>query len=99
MVELVVKVAAAVFCPHSLQRTRSYRNLIGRSADYGFNIHPVGVVADVAVAAIGVAVLLERRHQVFLFESEPFALVLVVQFVASLVTDLGDDSTMDERAI
>ena len=46
-----------------------------------------------------VAILLQRRHQIFFFQSELFALVAIGQFVGRLVPDLRRHCVIEESAI
>ena len=70
MVELVLEVAPAVLVPFAHQRAWSDRDLVGRGADHGFDVDPVGVTAEVVVAAMVRAVALKRRHQLLIAEAE-----------------------------
>ncbi len=67
MVELVLKVAAAVLLPLADKRARRDCDLTGRSADYAMYIHQIGMATQVGVTAIVGAVPLKRRHQIDLF--------------------------------
>ncbi len=99
VVELVLVVVTSILRPFPLQRSRSDRDLVGRRADHGFHVHPIRVVAEIGVHAVGGAVLLERRHQIFFFQPELLALVPVGHLIGRLVADHGRHRAVEEGSV
>ncbi len=87
MVEFVVERAAATLGFFTKQRTGRNSDLVGGGADGGFHVHPVGVIAQVLVAASGVVAGVQGRHPAFFRQTFFAAFVFVGQFAAFLVTE------------
>ena len=94
-----MEVPAAVFRPLCFEGTGRDGNLIGRGADHRIDVHPIGIIRQIGIAAMGVTIAFEGGHQLLFFEALFLAIVLIGQFEAGLVADLWRDEVVEERSI
>jgi len=99
VVELVVEITAAVFLPSADQGTGGDGDLVGRGADDGFDVDPVGVTLQVVIAAVFGAITFERPHQLLLAKAQFLAFVGVSEFAIAGIADDGADGAVEEGAV
>ncbi len=99
MVELIFEIASPAGLPLAHQRAGSDGELVGRGADHGMRVHPVGMPAQIGLAAIVGAVALQGGHEVAFRKTVFFTEHGIGHLTLAIVTDQRADAAVEKCSV